>query len=128
MNMAKRNKSNWMALGIIGAISIILGGIIFMLPHWLFYRSPTDEAHSYGSILESAIDSYRLENGGSFPTENNIQDVWHVYIRHGQTNDFQLDPWGNKWSYSANNVEYEIRSAGPDKIFKTKDDIVLLNE
>ena len=90
------------------------------------------------NVFDVAVMLYCLDNGGEYPTtkqglsalveKTNIPPVPINFPQNGYLTVAQipLDPWGNPYIYSApgkNGNLFEIRSAGPDGIVNTEDDI-----
>jgi hypothetical protein len=69
-----------------------------------------------------AIEASRLETG-EVPQGEGVA----VLREAGLSNFPAEDPWGGEITYSGSGNEYEIRSAGPDKAWGTKDDVLILN-
>jgi type II secretion system protein G len=89
----------------------------------------------YGSALTTVnalhIAMYMFrEDCGRYPTEKEGLTV--LVVNPGSTNwqgpylnreILPFDPWGNRFVYHLSNGEPVIVSAGPDRVFKTKDDV-----
>jgi len=114
-------------------------GILFILVVFLFLimllRAKTSLSTSYYfptqtkvivPALMTAIDMYEVDNGHFPPSLNALwfrgsETNWNgPYVR--STNSF-LDPWTNQFRYQVKGDMYELRSAGADRVFFTKDDI-----
>jgi hypothetical protein len=72
--------------------------------------------------FNTAFVGIRTESG-KVPEGTTIQAVREA----GITNFPAEDPWGGEIHYSGSGLDYEISSAGPDKVWKTKDDILIRN-
>lgn len=73
------------------------------------------------AVLENAIGEYRK---ATKTLPESLRDVsWRLYetFPAGKV----TDPWGRDWSYkSPDGKSYDMRSAGPDKKFRTADDVL----
>lgn len=67
-----------------------------------------------------AIYNYKIENGSSPASVDDLLNGGYI------TKDLAIDPWNTKYSISFNsqNGSVKIVSAGSDKKFGTKDDII----
>jgi len=77
--------------------------------------------------VTEALDAYRLDCGGFPTTASGLPSLitnagvpgWKgPYLKR-----IPKDAWGNNFRYSLKEGAAEIRSAGPDMVFDTKDDI-----
>ena len=72
------------------------------------------------------IDTYEVDTGHLPPSLDALlikgsEINWHgPYVKSKNT---FLDPWGNRFRYRIKGDYYELRSAGADGVFFTKDDI-----
>lgn len=66
------------------------------------------------------LDEHRREQGRLPATVDPVLD------RSGQAAGFDI--WGHELRYTLRGAEYEVRSAGPDHLFGTPDDIIALAE
>ena len=82
------------------------------------------------STLKEALHTFQIDNG-RYPTTDEglnalvtcppgFSNYWHgPYIE-----SVPLDEWGTPFKYECVSSEpYQLRSAGPDRIFDTEDDI-----
>jgi len=68
-------------------------------------------------IVNSRLAIYEKEHG-HYPTQDSGLSALRAKLPH--------DGWDNEFRYRSlnDNLSYELRSAGPDEIFDTADDIV----
>jgi len=79
--------------------------------------SPTKTAKMRILDLQSGLSQYQIDNLGRCPTPGDL-------IREKYTQPRNLvDPWGTSIAYWCPPEDIAIRSAGPDKLFNTDDDI-----
>ncbi len=74
--------------------------------------------------LATAIDSYEVDYEhlpANLAVLNTHQPFAATYIK---ANISLVDAWGIPYSYSVLSNRYELRSAGPDRVLKTVDDII----
>ena len=72
--------------------------------------------------FDHAFVAIRTESG-QVPQGTSIQVVRDA----GISNFPAEDPWGGEIRYSGSGMDYEISSAGPDKAWGTKDDVMIKN-
>ncbi len=73
-------------------------------------------------VLDRQIQGYRAMQG-TYPVGEGIA-VLHAA---GITSAPSSDPWNNAVIYKGESDRYEFASAGPDRAWKTKDDIKIVN-
>ena len=69
------------------------------------------------------IRNYGIENGG-VPKGKGVA----VLVAAGLKSVPQTDPWGEKVRYVGSGLHYKLSSAGPDRQWGTKDDIVVTDK
>jgi general secretion pathway protein G len=88
--------------------------------------------------LATALDLYEMDNGMYPTTDQGLEALIRRPIREPAPTDWSgpyvkrpgdpTDPWGNRYVYrspaSVPDVDYELRSFGPDGLENTDDDIV----
>lgn len=74
--------------------------------------------------LADGIVSYRQKNGAS-PNVTDIVSLTDVLHPSYMPDLVRLDAWGHPIQYTANGAAYQLRSAGPDGLNGTPDDILL---
>ena len=83
------------------------------------------------ATVESALDKYHHDTGAYPTVERGLDELIHnsnqanwrgPYVRDGR---MPLDAWGNSIRYRLVDGKPDLRSAGPDQIFDTSDDITL---
>ena len=72
--------------------------------------------------LDQPIQGFKAETG-HVPEGNSMSVVRDAGISPVP----DKDPWGGSVEYSGSGLDYEIKSAGPDKRWGTKDDITVRN-
>ena len=89
-------------------------------------KEQKNQARASIKAVEIAIGFYEVDTGA---LPNGLHDllvkgsvaVWNgPYVRDAQ---LLRDPWGTEYQYSRMANDYSVKSAGPDKIFDTKDDV-----
>jgi len=70
-----------------------------------------------GREIEQAFLEYQLDNGRCPATIEAL--VAEKYLPKWDL----VDPWGTRFAYWCSGMDVEVRSAGPDKLFKTDDDV-----
>ena len=119
----------------IGVISVIgIAGVVWLSNLGLTWTvSPNRNAvfHATRLTLEAArdaIESYKADKGSLPPSLDALPVVAHKtaggggYILSGNR---LRDAWGHEFQYHCGADGYELRSAGPDGMFQTRDDVVL---
>ncbi len=72
--------------------------------------------------LEKAVSAYAIDRDGRFPAT--LQELVHTATNQdGLLSEVPNDPWGTPYLYSVEGVRPFIRSAGPDRVFDTPDDV-----
>ncbi len=76
-------------------------------------------------LIDSAIGSYRRERGKLPPAENFRELMDHLAPEYVQPTT-ELDGWFNPYVFRTLSAkDYDLRSAGPDGIARTSDDVTL---
>ena len=110
-------------VGIGLATSLVLGGIANARHHQharqaakqqAKIRHQVNQTHGLLSLATEELVEYRDQNQGDLP--NDI-DANMLVLKH-------VDPWGEVLRYDAEIGHGVIRSAGPDRKFDSKDDVV----
>ena len=109
--------------GVVLASSLVLGGIATARQHQharqnarhqAALRAEVQQTQTLLGLATEELVEYRDQNQGDLP--NDI-DANMLVIKH-------IDPWGESLRYDAEVNHGVIRSAGPDKEFDSKDDVV----
>jgi len=125
MIWTKRRKALWIVLFVVACIM----PLVFSLhPRRTPARISPGRERVQG--LGTAIDTYEVDTGHYPPSLDallvqGVESDWHgPYVR--STNTF-LDAWGHAFRYRhvvrGKDDFFELRSAGPDGVFNTEDDI-----
>jgi general secretion pathway protein G len=116
--------------------AVVVGGLEFVvllaIHNQIVHRDRQRlDAGSELLTLSTALDMYRLDVG-AYPdnisglASNDATVGWdgpYMPVRHIPP----IDGWGNRFEYRLlAPCRYELRSAGPDGIFRTTDDLVLV--
>jgi len=118
---------------VMGIIGVILGGVIFSSRSF-GTKARVQRVRSDFTTIISHIDTYEMLGKRGVPTEAQGLDALvnkptNSPIPRDWTNSFPevpKDPWGVAYQYrmpGKDGVNYEIVSAGPDKIFGNEDDM-----
>ena len=67
--------------------------------------------------VRAALTQYQIEKGRCPTSQDDLIDGKYVNARE------LVDPWGTSIAYWCHGEEAAIRSAGPDKLFNTDDDV-----
>jgi len=109
--------------GLLGGVALIwacavFGVMVFADNFFVSYgrTTPTRMAHRRILDVESGITRHQIVENRC-PTPGDL-------IRESYTHPRDLvDPWGTSIAYWCHGEDVEVRSAGPDKLFNTADDI-----
>lgn len=85
-----------------------------------------DTARSQAHTLAQACEAYRASTGSYPSTSEGLAALVHPSIGKPLMTELPLDPWGNAFLYRAPgqvNETVDVRSAGPDGVAFTDDDI-----
>lgn len=109
---------------------------IVVLILYLNSKSSPPENHSVGVppykvtmiSMVRVLEQYKSDYG-EYPTSSDGLDILLLpsdvsdegYIKRSK---IPLDPWGQDYDYTSDGINYQIRSAGPDLMYETDDDIV----
>lgn len=127
--MLKRKTANLVGYGILAAVAVALGYIVFCGRGYTVDKfRPGDEMKiSKGRVDLICIGLMHYRRiSGSFPGNglNLSTEFAQAGIRLGLQSSPPEDYWGLEIGYTIAGDEVRVISAGPDKIFGTKDDIV----
>lgn len=113
-------------LGVLGASSALVvflligAAVLAFIPLAIAVAAmagPEIETEVEQAILEAKVSAY-VDQAGAFPTDlSQIPDLSEKLL---------TDPWGTPYRLDILNVaaeDFEIRSAGPDRVFDTEDDV-----
>ena len=121
MIWTRRRKAVWVVLLVVACIM----PLVFSL-HARCTPARISPGRERVQGLGTAIDTYEVDTGHYPPSLDALlvkgaEPGWHgPYVR--STNTF-LDAWGHRFRYKVKGDAYVIRSAGPDGVFDTQDDI-----
>ncbi len=88
-----------------------------------FERAKEKTARAQLTMIEQALELYRLENGRYPTTEEGIA----ILVKNGYLKARQVpkDPWGSDYYYLSDGNVYTLKSSGPDRAPGTQDDVSL---
>lgn len=94
----------------------------------------TGQTHSLLLNLEPALDAFEVDCGRFPTTDEGLSALLKnpgIQAWHGPYCDSSLaltDEWGTPLRYQQDNIGLTLRSAGPDKVFQTTDDLVAIKK
>jgi general secretion pathway protein G len=99
----------------------LLAGLVGINVVRYFERARERTARTQITMIQQAIELYRMENGRYPTTDEGIQ----VLISGGYLKGKQVpkDPWGSDYYYVSDGNTFTLKSPGPDKTLGTGDDI-----
>ena len=104
-------------------MALTLASVVFGLSalndYFFSYRCfpPTRVARLKIAEVRYAFTQYQIAEAACPPTRDDLIDGKYISARQ------LVDPWGTSIAYWCRGEDVEIRSAGPDKLFNTADDI-----
>ena len=106
-------------LVVLAIIGLIVGGVA-VAAFGQFSQSQEKVAGNDVVALENAAEMYMVQNGGKCPKDQ--QDL----KAGGVIKKVKKDPWGTKYQIKCpgEHGDLDVMSAGPDREFDSKDDIV----
>jgi len=110
-------------------VIVILGMLVALVGPNVWHALVTGNkgaAETQMSNIQQSIEMYMLEHK-TLP--DSLEQLLEPSTKSGEPYIKELpnDPWGEKYDYkivNRNRREYEIRSAGEDKMWSTEDDLV----
>lgn len=90
-------------------------GVTCFEVYGLTEQSKEASAHLELSKLTDGIEWYQRHEGR---LPGSLQELVPEYVR-----EVRPDPWGNAYVYSRTSETFEVRSAGPDHVSGTDDDV-----
>jgi len=117
VGLRKEPKGFAVAGAIIGGVGIIVLGVLAGLVVVLIPKGQVAATEVMIGMAEDAIEA-RAEESGVLPSVDEAQEL---------IAEFE-DAWGNALRYEPSGDDFTIRSAGPDGVFDTSDDIVSSGE
>ncbi len=99
----------------------LLAGLVGINVMRYFERAKERTARAQLSMIQQALELYRLENGKYPTTDEGIA----VLTRDGYLKGKSIpkDPWGSDYYYISDGTSFTLKSAGPDRAVGTEDDL-----
>lgn len=88
-----------------------------------FDRAKGKTARAQLTMIEQALELYRLENGRYPTTEEGLAVL--VKSEYLKAKQVPKDPWGSDYYYLSDGNTYTLKSSGPDRTIGTQDDVSL---
>ena len=112
---------------IIVSIAILLVGILWIVGNMpLISSEPVSPTRASMHNISTVLEVYQLDHG-RFPVSLDVlkpiggEPFSKPYLK---PTEHLVDAWGTRLQYLNFTNQYELRSAGADKVFMTKDDII----
>lgn len=86
-----------------------------------------ERARAELEMMRGALEAFRRERGFYVVTEDHAVLIDYLSPRYIQR-VVRLDPWHNSYGYEGTADRFSLRSAGPDRIAGTTDDVAISNQ
>ena len=112
-------------LGLLGGLALTWAcaafGTMALIDKLFVNRCPAATKNGMGRVdnIHYAVIQYRISHGRCPTTRDNLINKYDRYVNPRSL----VDPWGTSVAYWCHGEDVEVRSAGPDKLFNTADDI-----
>lgn len=86
-----------------------------------------ERARAELEMMRGALEAFRRERGFYVVTEDHSVLIDYISPRY-MTRIVRLDPWHNPYGYEGTTDRFSLRSAGPDRVAGTADDVAISNQ